>query len=292
MSEVETPVTVTLDNRVRLLAAVLSLTAWPALEQAQAPHAVHTQSKLSRLALEALPSPVAAVATINAALAAGCPLADLFTAVLCTTWPTFTPQESLPSTLHNSGLLPQLAQCAAQAKLEQTLWVEQAAVWDEAEHDLQIIFRDNPLPAFLAHLIGRPLAKPITIVPTLVYPMLSSVVAETNSHITLIIPPPKAWGESPPWPYRDGHDVVLAETCRELLRHLLAPHMGHIPARQLELLQHAAATLFLESALTDGESMSYLVRTKRQYSLPELPLFVEKLRTAMEHGSPDLAALV
>jgi hypothetical protein len=164
------------------------------------------------------------------------------------------------------------------------LWAEQAAVWEEALTDLEAIFAETPLPRFLAKAVGRPLAKRIIIVPTLVYPMLNSVVAETAEAITLIIPPPKAWGESPPWPYRDGHDVVLAETCRELLHHLLADELRPAPPREVELLKHAAATLFLEEALTDGESMSYLVRAKRQYSLPELPPTVETLRTALANG--------
>ncbi|MBK8430018.1 MAG: hypothetical protein IPL28_01450 [Chloroflexi bacterium] len=284
MSEVS-PVTVSLDNRVRLLAAVLATSHWPELEQAQAPHAVHTQSKLTKLAMSAaFPEPPAATATVNAALAAGVGLGDLFTAALCGRWPDFWEEEPLPATLSHTDLLRHLADCAAQVELETGLWAEQEVVWHEAKADLEAIFHNTPLPDFLGRALGRPLTKAITIVPTLVYPMLNSAVAETAAHLTLIIPPPKAWGESPPWPYRDGHDVVLAETCRELLHHLLADELRTRPAHEVELLKHAAATLFLEEALTDGEGMSYLVRAKRQYSLPELPATVERLRPLLQNG--------
>lgn len=284
MSEVS-PVTVSLDNRVRLLAAVLATSHWPEREQAQAPHAVHTQSKLTKLAMSAaFPEPPAATATVNEALAAGVGLGDLFTAALCGRWPDFWEEEPLPPSLANSQLFLHLADCAAQVELEIGLWAEQAAVWQEAQTDLQAIFANTPLPDFLGRALGRSFTKPIIIVPTLVYPMLHSVVAETANTLTLIIPPPKAWGESPPWPYRDGHDVVLAETCRELLHHLLAEDLKTRSTHEVELLKHAAATLFLEEALTDGEGMSYLVRAKRQYSLPELPATVERLRPLLQNG--------
>ena len=266
------PVTVALDNRARLLAAVLATSDWPALEQAQAPHAVHTQSKLTKLAMTAaFPQPHPATAVVNTALASGVGLGDLFTAALC------APGEAIPARLP-SHFAADLADCGRKAGLEAGLWAEQAAVWHEAIADLEAIFANTPLPRFLAKAMGRPLAKPVVIVPTLVYPMLNAVVAETAAALTLIIPPPKAWGESPPWPYRDGHDVVLAETCRELLHHLLADELRPLPPREIELYKHAAATLFLEEALTDGEGLSYLVRTKRQFNLPELPAKVEALR--------------
>lgn len=268
---------VVLDERVRLLAAVLSISDWPEMEQAIMPHAVHFQSKLTRQFLAEYKSPPA-VALVNQALADGCSLSELFHTALAGQWPTFKPLEPLPGRFADGELNRQLAGFLQGSGLTEEFWPSQQPAWDEAIADLRTIFTDNPLPEFIGHLVGRPLTKDVVIVPAIVYPLLASVVVETAETYTIIIPPPKAWGESPPWPFRDGFDWVLGECCRELTHHLLRDVLASASADQLSLFKHGIATLFLETTLTDDEGMAYLVRAKRQYNLPKLPMFVEQLR--------------
>ncbi len=276
MSEANSKVIVQLDNRVRFVAAVLAVSQWPAMEQNEQPHAVHTQSKISRQFMSAFANdPV--VETVNRTLTDGGSLSELFTAAVCCAWPSFAVQEPLPPRFADQKFSQQLAACAKTAAPAEKLWPEHTAVWQEAADELTEIFKDSPLPSFLARLTGETLHKDIVIVPTLTYPMLNSVICETAQQLFVVLPPPKAWGESPPWPFRDGVEWALSESCRELLHHL----MGDVDSDQLELLKHAAATLFLEESLTEVESMSYLVRAKRQYQLPQLPLFVEQLRDCL-----------
>lgn len=255
-------ITVEMDERLRLAAAVLAASAWPDMEQAQAPHAVHTQSKLTRQFVREFQN-TAVVTQVNEALANGAPLGRIFEAALADA----------------AGLYADFGQ---RSDIAQKLWPEQAAVWDEALAELKQIFATAPLATFLAKLLQRPLSKPIYVVPTLVYPMLAAVVAESADRYTVIMPPPKAWGESPPWPYRDEVSWVLAEGCRQMIVHLLAKSLMAAEPTAVALLRHGAATLFIEECLGEAESMAYLVRAKRQYNLPSLPAFVTDLRNTIE----------
>src|SRR5690606_8943726 len=98
-----------------------------------------------------------------------------------------------------------------------SFWAEHTAMWDEAEHDLRRAFSSNHLHRFLSSLRAEPLPPYIVIVPNLIYPATQTVVAAGQDSYYVIIPPPKAVGESPPWPYRDGLDWVLAESCYQLV---------------------------------------------------------------------------
>lgn len=274
-------VQIRLDERVRMTAAVLAVSQWPAMEQEIQPHAVHTQSKVTRQFMNASGDIPAAVQTVNQMLVDNGRLSELFTAAVCSDWPSFKPKEPLPARFADGSFNQQLADCCTAADPAGKLWPAHTAVWEEAATELTEIFTDSPLPAFLGKLCGLPVEKTIVIVPTLTFPMLNSVVCETADELFVILPPPKAWGESPPWPFRDGVEWALGESCRELLHHLLAEPLAAAEGEQIELLKHAAATLFIEESLSEVESMSYLVRAKRQYKLPQLPVFVEQLRDCL-----------
>jgi hypothetical protein len=289
VSKGNSKVVVQLDDRVRFVAAVLAVSQWPAMEQEDQPHAVHTQSKLTRQFMSTFADDPA-VQTINTALADGCSLSELFTAAVHSEWPSFkgNNHESLPARFADGVFNKQLAACVSKSNPAEKLWSEHTSVWQEAVTELTEIFADSPLPTFLEKLTGESLHKDIAIVPTLTFPMLNSVICETAAQLFVILPPPKAWGESPPWPFRDGVEWALSESCSELLHHLL----GDVVSDQLELLKHAAATLFLEESLTEVESMSYLVRAKRQYQLPQLPVFVEQLRDCLEDDGQTVYELL
>ncbi len=282
-------VQVVLDARVRVATAVLAVSAWPAMEQAIEPHAVHMQSKLTRQFLrdKGLAEHLA-VLRLNGLLEVGVPLGDVFTAVLCASWPDWQQQYALPN-LFSDIWFEELADFTQQSQIFAELWAEQSEVWAEALDDLEQIYNTAVLSAFMTRLLGRPISRPMIIVPTLVFPMLTGVAVSTAVAHYVILPPPKAWGESPPWPYRDGTDWSLGEACRVLTKHLLAREIADFTPGQCALLQHAAATIFLGEALSPAEEMSYLVRAKRQYKLPQLPAVVQKLRPWLDAREGSLA---
>jgi hypothetical protein len=281
-------VEVMVDERVRLTTAVLLLTQWPASEQSIEPHAVHMQAKLTRHYLQEKGlAEHPAVGQADELLSAGVSLVDLLTAVLA------APPEghSQPSTVPATWLTA-LADFAEQAQLPQTFWPEQTAVWQEAQEDLQALFPNNLLAEFLGQWRGRPLLRRVRIVPTLLLPMLAGVAVDTAVAHYAILPPPKAWGESPPWPYRDGPDWSLGEVCRILALSLMADELQACTPSQIALAKHALTSLFLGEALSESEAVSYLVRAKRQYQLPQLPLIVERLRPWLTERDQSLTAVL
>ena len=280
-------VSVSIDNRVRLAAAVLAAGRWPDHEQAQAPHAVHTHAKMTRQYVSDFADHPAAN-TLNALLESNqLNLDDLFAAVLRSSWPLLEPAETLPDAYTDGEFLDQLSDFYTDSAVAAFFWSDHKAVWEEAAQDLEKIFANSKFPAFLDKLLGRPLARSIVVVPNLSYPTLQSVAVSTTNTLYLILPPPCAYGESPPWPYREDPGWVIAQSCYALTAVLLADTLQGLDSDQQELLRHAAVTLCLEEMVNEQESLSYLVRSKKQHNLPNLPATVEKMRTYLENPDAD-----
>ncbi len=170
-------------------------------------------------------------------------------------------------------------------------WREHASNWEEAQRDLVAIFRQTRVVSFLNRLRGQPVAGAVAVVPSIVYPMLEPVLATTAAHLYLILPPAKAWGESPPWPFGEDPPWVVAQTCWQLAAHFLAAELARLDPSNQALLQHAAVTLCLEQEFDEAEAMAYLVRTKKEHQLPQLPVVAERLRAFLSdpHDSRDPA---
>lgn len=279
---------VVIDERARLVTAVLAASHWPEMEQEQAPHAVHPHSKQVRQLVRPFATHPA-VTQLNAGLDAGRPLTDFFMAALCSTWPDFTAVESLPDGL--AGWTAVLPHFAAQTKLA-GFWAAHAEPWEEARAGLDVIFAPSQIMPFLGKLLGQPVPKDVAVMPTVTYPMLNPVLAETDNILYFILPPAKAWGESPPWPHGEDPGWAVAQACWHLARHFLADRLAKLNETGQALLLHAAVTLCLEADFDEAEAMAYLVRSKKEHSLPRLPLVVEQLRDYLAGNGRTLTEVV
>lgn len=287
MSDVE----IRIDNRIRLVGAVLAAGAWPAYEQeVMGAHAVHPHAKATRRYLaEHAGHP--AVAFVDEQLRAEGVPGKLFAAAVRCRWPTFAAEEELPD--HLGNWVAHLADFYVDTAIAAFFWAEHEAVWAEAANDLHSIFKQHDPAAFLERLCARPLRHPVVVVPNLLYPALQSIAVASQDAYHLILPPPKAVGASPPWPYRDGVDWVLAESCFHLVEPALADTLATLAAPQRQLLRHAATVLFLEEAYDEAASLFYLVRARKEADLPGLPAVVEALRAYRDAPrSQDLQALL
>ena len=286
-------VSIAIDNRVRLVAAVLAASRWPDHEQTLTPHAVHTHAKMTRQYVSDFATHPATQA-INTMLENDqLDLADLFGAALRCSWPMLEASETLPAAYTNGDFLEQLADFYTDSAVAAFFWSDHNAVWQEAAQDLEKIFQNNGLPDYLSKLIGNNLTQNIVVVPNLAYPALHPIVASTAETLFLILPPPRAWGESPPWPYHEDLGWVIAQSCYALTETLLADVLESMDENQQALLHHAAVTLCLEETVNEQESLSYLVRSKKQHNLPDLPMTVEKMRAYLEDpNAGSLSSLV
>jgi hypothetical protein len=220
-------------------------------------------------------------------------LADLFEAALRSSWPLLEATEALPDAYTDGVFLEQLADFYTDSAVAAFFWSDHKAVWQEAARDLEQIFQKSKLPGFISQLLNRELTQNIVIVPNISYPALQAVVARTAETLYLILPPPRAWGESPPWPYNEDPGYVVAQSCYALAETVLADVLQPLDSSQQTQLYHAAVTLCLEETMNEQESLSYLVRSKKQHNLPDLPATVEKMRAYLEDpGSGSLSDLV
>ncbi|RMG90600.1 MAG: hypothetical protein D6706_19185 [Chloroflexi bacterium] len=276
-------VKVLVDERVRLVTAVLAGSRWPEEEQATLAHAVHPHAKQLRqwvLAMKDHP----AVVQLNEWLAAGIDVSVVVTAVLHCRGAALEPVGELPVPV-TAEWLQAVADFARQARLAE-FWADpvQQAHWQTAMKDLEAIFRDSYLPELLTRLIRKPVPD-VVVMPNLAYPALIPVLARGETAIYLLLPPPKAVGESPPWPYAEDPNWVLVNCMRELVNYLLARQLVHLSGEQRESLIHAAAALLLEMDMDELEAQSYLVRIRREHRLPDLPEVVERLRAFVTEGN-------
>jgi hypothetical protein len=265
------------DNRVRLAGAILAATVWPEMEQVRETHAVHYQAKVTRQYMRQF-SQKAAVTRLNQMLQADMPIYKPFAVLTRCSWPQLEPEERLPTTFADGLWLYETTKLYAESDLEAALWQPHAADWAEATSQLAAIFENAALTEFLGRLRRRPLQRTILIYPNLLYPALQPVVIQTRHYYGLVLPPPKAVGESPPWPYAEAVDWVLTTSCQQLLRHVMVDELkGKAPGEQA-LLLHAASSCFLEETLGREAADAYMRQLKRQCNLSDLCEAVEKLK--------------
>ncbi|PID84645.1 MAG: hypothetical protein CSB13_12105 [Chloroflexi bacterium] len=268
----DSQVNICIDDQLRLITAVLAASDWPDYEQAQLTHAVHPHAKQTRQYLAAY-NTHPAVIWVNQVIEQGEPLDEVFTAVSQN-----VQQEAFADFQTTTNLT--------------AFWQEHTAEWDKAKNDLTDIFNQSQLPAFLNQISDAPITQTIRIMPNLTYPSLSPVLVSDFDTLTLMPPLPKAVGESPPWPYGEDPGWVHAEVCRRLVQFALADTLTFLPENEHALLLHAAVTLYLETAVDEGEAMAYMVRSKKQHSVPTLPLVVENLRAYLANPGEQLMTTV
>ncbi len=271
---------VVINERARLVTAVLAASVWPEMEQVQAPHAVHGHGKQLRQFVQSFHAHPAVV-QLNTELDKGRPLTDLFTAALRS--------ESSPGGLADWTAV--LSDFAAQTKLAD-FWASHTEPWADARAGLETIFAQSKIMSFLEQLLGQPVSKNVAVMPTITYPMLNPVLAETADTLFLILPPAKAWGESPPWPHGEDPGWAIAQTCWHLAGYFLADTLAQVDKMESAALQHAAVTLCLENDFDEAEAMAYLVRSKKEHNLPRLPLVVEQLRDYLAGNGRSLISVI
>lgn len=281
---------ITIDERLRLVTAVLAASSWPAEEQAQLTHAVHPQAKQVRHFVQPFASHPA-VSGANEALLNGVPLTDLFSAARRCTWPDFTPTLALPNVLKINDWVQSLADFARESSIESLFWAPQTAVWQEAQAALQTIFPDDRLLTALGQL-GDVAGTAVTLMPNLVFPALTPVVATAGDTLALLLPPPKAVGESPPWPFDEDPGWVVAIAAEQLAPHLLAGELAALDAASKPVAIHLAAAHCLATLLDDYEAQAYLLRATKAHHLPQLPALFAQLQDSVAGGNGRALATI
>ncbi|RMF53595.1 MAG: hypothetical protein D6749_01900 [Chloroflexota bacterium] len=303
-SAVTRQVIVRLDDRMRLIAAVLAATNYPEKSQEQRKHGTHAHARATRKWLiDFMSHP--AVHAAQALLDQGMPPKAFFAYALRLSFPALEadlPQPRwVPPRWHEH-----LRHFYEQTRLAEW-WENESPHWQTAVRHLRETFANVDLYAFLEPFVGR-VAETLVFMPNICYPSDQTIGLQVGGELVVIMPPPIAWGDSAPWPYKDdpalAYRSALAEYGALLMNAYLQQHadvVASISDRPLPIVedQYAArrpswhsqfigvfvasiTALFLEDSVSALEARSFTQYMQKVEHLTALPTAVSVIRRYLE----------
>lgn len=270
----------------RTLSALLAATDWPEREQRPVPRGVHPQAAALKKHVADFKSH-SAIAYVQTALNADSDLRPLFARAVN----------------DESELAAHLNSFAAEAGLE-AYWAATGSAWVEAVSEVEAHVNGIDFAAILKEAFET-IPTELVILPNLAYPTTHSLGFGTANRAYSLMPPRKAVGESPPWPFRDDRDYILRLAVHDFTQCLLgdlleknpgllpeSPVSGQLPAdfraehptwpRQVtELFAYGMMTIFL-NRLDDGAGDSFALFERRTRKLTVLPAAITAVSTYLD----------
>jgi len=292
-------VLIEVDDRARLIGALLAATRYPDLAQARKKHGVHAHARATRKRLTPFHDHPA-VQAADALLAQGMPVESLFALAFTLNPATLRPAvplAGLPPALANG--LPDFAQQADLA----AWWQDEAEPWDRAVSEAERALAGAQIGPFLDGFFGPTTAR-LVVMPNIGYPEDAEIALAAEGALIAVIPPRPAWGDSPPWPFDEDPAYLLRAALVSYSRlRLSGPLLANAdliaevmveplpvseafralyPAWQdqfAQVLSGALAAIYLDEQVSPQEASAYLLMEKRLRGLDVLPAAVSVLRT-------------
>ncbi len=300
-------VTVRLDDRVRLMSAVLAATDWPLKSQTKKPHGTHLHARSTRKFLEVVKNHPA-VQTMQGLLDQNAPLEAFFAYALQVSWPSMTMTET-PSWVPPSWG-EQLADFYVQSRLA-IWWKNEDPSWQASLHESQKMFKDVAFKPMLKNFFGD-VPENLVFIPNISYPTDIDLAIRAGDELVCIAPPRLAWGDSPPWPYDEDpgyiYRMALQQYGKLLVHAYLLTHAnqlttviettlpvsdqfrGRYPTWQEQftvLFVAAISALYMEKHLSKAEINAYVLMERKMHGMTSLPGMISVLRrylAAYEEG--------
>lgn len=304
-TRIASDIRIRIDDRIRLIGALLSMTRYPTDIQNTRPHGTHVHARATRRVLGDM-SGDAAVAQAQRMLDSGTPLETLFTLALHLNPATLDVERPLP------GWVP--ADWAANLKefnrkAHLGAWfTKERAVWEKAQSEAESAFAKVAFKPILSQFFDT-IPSGLVFIPTLLYPSEREITIQFGDDLICIAPPPLAWGDNPPWPYND--DAMLYYTLRNALggygKLLLDRALDTNPdaieeaaAQALpvneqfrkafpawrdqfrELFANALTALYLEDYVSEREYRAFVLIEQRMRGMNILPGTVSVMRRYMQ----------
>jgi hypothetical protein len=284
-------VIVRVDDRVRLLSAVLSATNYPDKSQERKKHGTHLHARGTRKVVSEH-SHHPAVHAMQVLLDQNVPLSSIFNYGLRLTWPALT-SDDMPRWVPPrwNEQLKHFYELTNLAKW----WQDEDDNWQTPMRQLNEIFSKVDLYTFLEPFVGKAVESFI-FMPNISYPTDQNVSFRLGGELIAIVPPPLAWGDSPPWPFKDDEALAYRAAVGEFSRILMGAFMrdhedvfstmaekalpvdeafiAKYPTWQdqfLGLFTSAAVYLFLEESVSSLEAKSYLQHMQKVEGVALLP---------------------
>lgn len=245
-------VLIQIDDRIRLVSAVLSLTSWPEQEQRCRrfrPH-VHARSTSQKLgALAGHP----AVVTLQRLLDESVPLEVIYAYALHpeTSAPVSGVGRDMADRWHEG--LDDFFQAAGLA----SFWDEQSDLWQQAVQEAQRSIEETSLYRFLRRFVG-PFHHSLIVMPNISYPADVVLGIRTDGALICLVPPRAAWGDNEPWPFDDDAGYLYTGMVTGFARLLLRSTADAWDRAACERLLHDGIWLGSECVL-EPNSIQQLV---------------------------------
>jgi hypothetical protein len=295
-------VVIRIDDRVRLLSAVLAATNYPEKSQERRKHGTHPHARGTRKAV-AEHNHHPAVHAMQVLLDQNIPLAPMYNYVERLTWPELNtdevPRWVPPRWNEHLKHFYEVTQLAR-------WWTEEDAQWQTAARHLREAFAKVDLYAFLEPFVG-PIVETLVFMPNISYPTDQSIGMRIGGELVAIMPPPIAWGDSPPWPYKDDEALAYRTALSEYVNVLMGAYMREheeviselaekpLPVDEkfiathptwqdqfLGLFKAAVIYLFLEDSVSSLEAKSFMQYMQKVESVTILAGIASILRRYMD----------
>lgn len=296
-------IAVRIEDRIRLFSAVLGATNYPDKSQDRKKHGTHAHARATRkLVIEYNHHP--AVHAMQVLLDQGIPLAAMCNYMLRLTWPNLESSEEMPRWVPPRWN-EHLRHFYDLTKLEK-FWAEEAPAWNTPIRHLNEIFTSADLYRFFEPFVGH-VAETMVFLPNISYPTDQTIGLRLGGEIVAIVPPPIAWGDSPPWPFKDdpalAFRTALSEYGSMLMDAYLHQHADLVKSlaeKPLPIDERFAAAhpnwhsqfmgvfkatiiaLFLEDSVSALEAKSFTQYMQKVEGLTILPSVVSVIRRYLE----------
>lgn len=298
-------VTVRLDDRIRLISAVLAATDFPEKSQQRKPHGTHAHTRATRKHLGDHNKHPMVVLT-QAMLDKGVPVEALFTSAQLLDEKTFAAQQPLPDWLPKNwdGQLRDFADKTA----IRDWWQQEKFSWDKSYAESVRVFKDVQYKKYLHPYFGT-VSENFVFIPNISYPSDREVGLRFNGELIAVVPPPLAWGDSPPWPYDEetmimhAYRATLVTYGRMLLSAVLRANPDKVaeasdsplpvndqfraqfPAWEeqfSELFVTALVAMYLEEFVSEAEYKAFVLMEKKVRGMNILPGTVSVMRRYLQ----------
>jgi len=309
-------VIVRVDDRLRLVSAVLALTRYADEEKARRGHGTHLHARNTRKQL-ADQADHPAVRALQTLLDRGAPLEAIFTLALMLKLdgspldkpPSWMPphwDSELNDFYHKTPL--------------QRFWTSESDSWSGAEDQARQALASAQFEPFLERFVGT-VSDTLVFVPNICYPTDRELALRLNGEIVCLVPPRIAWGESPPWPFDEDpahvYRALIATAGQMLMLNFLRTHAAEISlegqkplpltdefmsknptwAEQFTyLFVTSAVAIFLEDNVSKAEADAHVLMERRVTGLEVLPaaitVYRRYLREADEGKYPNILEFI
>lgn len=291
-------VLVRIDDRIRLMSAILGVTTYPEKAQQRIGHRPHAHARNTTKWLQEYKTHPAVVQT-QLLMDKKAPLEALYTYILRLSWPDLkaadTPPWIPPNWTQHMRDLYETSQL-------QRLWDGEAGQWEKAQIEAISVFKDVDFYGFLKPFFGD-VPQQLVVMPNISYPSETAVGVRMDNELICAVPPRIAWGDNPPWPFTEDKAHVFSSALAEYVRLLMLAYLRQNakavdPVTQKDLpvsddfkaryptwgeqftwlFVSGVVVLFLETRLSKKEAEAYILVERKARGVTILPGVVSVLK--------------